>query len=399
MVPQFLIRRDKRDLSVKSIEMVSMRGTVEIVGGGIGGLFTGYLLARQGWRVRINERHSQIREIGAALFLKNNSITLLEHLGIADLVLERAVRILRAEIRDHKDRLLQRRVLVDSARAFNLLRSDLVLGLAEAARRVGAEIITSSVVDRIDPTGSVVLRSGEIREANLIIVASGFKSDFRKKLGLEKVGRELANGATRILVPRTDFEAEDVTREWWSGRRRIGIVPATADLTHVYMSCPQSDSEGTALPVRIDRWARSFPMLTSFLDKLNDASGATRYPYSYVRCKKWSNGCIGLVGDAAHSMPPTLGQGVGCTLMNAYVLSEELLRWGDVPDALNAWERRIRHVTDRTQKWALRYDALMSNWPLWLSDVRRGVIWAFGRVGWLNARMRIADQIHAHRQF
>jgi hypothetical protein len=31
--------------------------------------------------------------------------------------------------------------------------------------------------------------------------------------------------------------------------------------------------------------------------------------------------------------------------------------------------------------------------PLCLSDLRRGVIWAFGRVRWLNARMRIADRV------
>jgi 2-polyprenyl-6-methoxyphenol hydroxylase-like FAD-dependent oxidoreductase len=163
------------------------------------------------------------------------------------------------------------------------------------------------------------------------------------------------------------------------------------------MSCPQSDSAGSALPVNVDNWARSFPMLSSFLSTLVDASGVTRYPYSYVHCSKWSRGCIGLIGDAAHSMPPTLGQGAGCTLMNAYVLSEELSRSDEVVSALNTWERRIRHITDQTQKWALRYDALMSNWPLWLSDVRRGVIWAFGRLNWLNARMRIADRIHAHQ--
>src|SRR4051794_17070146 len=102
--------------------------TAEIVGGGIGGLFAGYLLARQGWRVRINERSPQIREIGAALFLKNNALAVLEHVGIADMVLKNAVHIRRAEVRDHKDRLLQRRVLVGSSRAFNLLRSDLVQG-------------------------------------------------------------------------------------------------------------------------------------------------------------------------------------------------------------------------------------------------------------------------------
>jgi 2-polyprenyl-6-methoxyphenol hydroxylase-like FAD-dependent oxidoreductase len=369
-----------------------MRGTVEIVGGGIGGLFTGYLLARQGWRVRINERHPQIREIGAALFLKNNALTVLEHVGIADLVLKRAVHIQRAEVRDHKDRLLQRRALVDSARAFNLLRSDLVLGLAQAARSVGATIVTDSTVQRVDPRGSVVLETDEIRMADLVVVANGFNSDFRTHLGLARVAKELTNGATRILVQRTDFEKEDVTREWWSGRRRIGIAPATALLTHGYMSCPQSDLTGIALPIDIDSWVQLFPMLRPFLEKLQDATGGTRYPYTYVRCSRWSKGCVALIGDAAHSMPPTLGQGAGCTLMNAYVLSEELRQSDDVPSALVAWEHKIRHITDETQRWALRYDVLMSNWPLWLSDVRRGVIWAFGHVRWLNSRMRIADR-------
>jgi 2-polyprenyl-6-methoxyphenol hydroxylase-like FAD-dependent oxidoreductase len=164
-------------IEFQKTEMSSrMRGNVEIVGGGIGGLFTGYLLARQGWQVRINERHPQIREIGAALFLKNNSITLLEHLDIADIVLKRAIRIRRAEIRDHNDRLLQRRVLVDNARAFNLPRSDLVLGLAHAARSVGAQIVTGASVQRVDPAGSVLLESGEARKADLVVVASGWSA-------------------------------------------------------------------------------------------------------------------------------------------------------------------------------------------------------------------------------
>jgi 2-polyprenyl-6-methoxyphenol hydroxylase-like FAD-dependent oxidoreductase len=134
-------------------------------------------------------------------------------------------------------------------------------------------------------------------------------------------------------------------------------------------------------------------MLHPVLEKLREATGATRYPYTYVRCSRWSKGRAALVGDAAHSMPPTLGQGAGCTLMNAYVLNEELSRANDVPSALSAWERRIRHVIDETQKWGLRYDALTSNWPLWLSGVRHAVIWSFGRFRPLNVRMRIADHV------
>ncbi len=270
--------------------------------------------------------------------------------------------------------------------------------MAQAASNVGAEIVTDTLVQRVDRTGAVFLDNGGVRKADLVVVASGFNSDFRNQLGLTTVARQLANGATRILVPRTCFEAEDMTREWWSGRRRFGIAPATAALTHAYMSCPQSDVVGVALPVDVNTWAQSFPMLAPMLDRLRHATGGTRHAYTYVHCHRWSDGSIALVGDAAHSMPPTLGQGAGCTLMNAYVLSEALSQSDDVQTALAAWERKIRRITDETQKWALRYDALMSNWPLWLSDARRGVIWAFGRSRWLNERMRIADRIDVRQK-
>ena len=344
--------------------------------------------------MRINERSPQIREIGAGIFLKNNAVTILEHLGIADTVLKRAIWLRRAEVRDHHDRLLQQRPLIDSARVFNLPRADLVLGLAEAARDAGAEIATSAAVTRVEADGSVTLDADETRRADLVVAADGFGSGARRHLGLGVVVKELSNGATRLLVPRTDFEREDMTREWWSGRRRIGIAPATDDLTYTYMSSPQSDIAGAALPVDIESWQTSFPMLRPFFDKLVGAADGSRYAYTYVRCHRWSKGRVALIGDAAHSMPPTLGQGAGCTLMNAYVLCDELTRTGDVPAALDAWELRIRYVTDQTQRWALRYDALMSNWPLWLSGARHGVIWSFGRLKWLNARMRIADRVY-----
>jgi 2-polyprenyl-6-methoxyphenol hydroxylase-like FAD-dependent oxidoreductase len=370
-----------------------MRGTVEIVGGGIGGLFTGFVLANGGWRVRINESAPEIREIGAGIFLKNNSIVVLEHLGIADQVLDRAIWLRRAEIRDHHDRILQRRELVDAARVFNLPRADLVLGLAGAAKRAGAEILTSSPIRTVTPAGRITLDNGDARDADLIIAADGFRSKLRDELELKIVAKELANGATRFLVPRSNSEPENMTREWWSGRRRIGIAPASTDLTYTYMSCPESDSAGSALPVNVGTWKRSFPMLAPFFEKVGVAAGGTRYAYTYTRCRRWFRGRVALIGDAAHSMPPTLGQGAGCTIMNAYVLCDELGRAKDVPSALAAWEQRIRYVTDETQKWALRYDALMSNWPIALSGARRGVIWSFGRLASLNARMRIADRI------
>jgi len=370
-----------------------MRGRAEIVGGGISGLFTGYLLARSGWTVRIHERDDAIREIGAGIFLKNNSLSLLERLGIASRIFQHAVVLRRAEIRDHKNAVLQQRVLADRARVYNVPRADLVLGLADAARQAGVQIVTSAPVAAAEPQGRLQFENGDIRQADLIVACDGFRSRLRRQLGLEAVAKELTNGATRFLVPRTDFEAEDMTREWWSGRRRVGIAPATADLTYTYMSSPQRDVSGAALPVDVESWQRAFPMLAPFFERLRDAEGGTRFPYTYVRARRWSSGRVALVGDAAHAMPPTLGQGAGCSMMNAYVLADALRLADEVTGGLAAWEARIRYVTDQTQLWSLRYDALMSNWPLWLSAMRRGIIWSFGRSKQLNSRMRIADRV------
>ena len=371
-----------------------MRGTAEIAGGGITGLFTGYLLAREGWRVRIHERADDVREIGAGIYLKNNSISLLEHLGIAERVVGKSIWLRRAEIRDHNDAIVQQRSLTGGARVYNLPRSDLVLNMAAVARDAGAQVVTHSSVEAVEPRGRVVLASGETFDADLVIVSDGFRSRLRQQLGTEILARELGNGATRFLVPRTDFEREEITREWWSGRRRVGLAPASATMTYTYMSSPQSDRDSCALPLDVESWLRDFPMLAPFLERLRGVTTGTRFAYCVAKNSRWSNGRVAILGDAAHAMPPTLGQGAGCSMMNAYSLVDTLRDADDVAAGLVQWQDRIRYVTDQTQAWALRYDALMSNWPRWLSGLRRGIIWSFGKSTTLNGKMRVADRVN-----
>lgn len=365
----------------------------EIVGGGIAGLTMAYLLARRGWRARVHERAPEIREIGAGIFLKNNSVAILESLGIADRVLARGIQLLTAEIRDHRGKLIQQRALTGLSRVFNVPRADVVLGLAAAARAQGAEIVVGSTVERIDPAGGITLAGGERHRADLIVLAGGNRSALRDQLGLTARAFELGTGATRFLVPRTGFESVDGTREFWSGRRRIGIAPCTADLTYTYMSCPESDLSGRALPVDVASWQHSFPPIAGFFDGLRAAGGGTRFAYFHVVCSRWSKGRVAVIGDAAHALPPTLGQGAGLTVTNAAALAAMLDIERDIDAALSGWEARYRPITDQTQRWSLRYDALTARWPRELSAVRRAIIWGFGRFRWLNDRMRVADRV------
>ena len=167
-------------------------------------------------------------------------------------------------------------------------------------------------------------------------------------------------------------------------------MPCSDNLSFVFQVCPEWDRAASALPIDLECWSRAFPRLRREIEFLAQTE-AMRHNFGIVRCPRWQKGRVAIIGDAAHGMPPTLGQGAGLTLMNAYALAIALDRYRTVDEALPAWETAVRFVTDRTQRWAMRYDFLTREWPEPLWFVRAAIIRAF-RLPALNRRMRIADQ-------
>src|ERR1700687_2483389 len=99
-----------------------MKRHAEIAGGGIAGLSSAIMLARQGWTVRVHERSPEIREVGAGIQLKNNAIEVLEEIGIFDRIAPHGYRLERARHRDPDGRLMQERVLAGKSRVHVFLR-------------------------------------------------------------------------------------------------------------------------------------------------------------------------------------------------------------------------------------------------------------------------------------
>ena len=56
----------------------------EIAGAGIVGLGTASLLARSGWSVRIHERSSELREVGAAIGIRGAGLEVLRQIGVVE---------------------------------------------------------------------------------------------------------------------------------------------------------------------------------------------------------------------------------------------------------------------------------------------------------------------------
>lgn len=348
------------------------------------------LLARAGWQVRVHEQSAALREIGAGVFLKHNARSVLARMGLLEGLMSGGVEILRARVLDADGKLLQERSLQGDLAILDLLRQNLLQSLAAAAVEAGAEIRTGSRVRSATASGDLVLDSGEVASADLAVAADGHRSAVRESVGLTRSFRILAAGATRLLVPRPADDGVAEVREYWSGRRRVGITPCTGTESYVYLTCRNDDVEGAALPVRAAVWAGAFPALAPTLESIGDLA-ATRTPYSLARARSWRAGRVVLLGDAAHALPPTLGQGAGMTLMNAWTLASVLEERGEIAEALELWETRQRPLVERTQRWAARYSWLSASTPPWMAGGRAALIALLGRTPGFNAYMRAVD--------
>jgi 2-polyprenyl-6-methoxyphenol hydroxylase-like FAD-dependent oxidoreductase len=363
----------------------------EVAGAGFAGLAVAAMLAERGWRVRVRERSDAIREIGAGIFLHNNGLLVLEEMGIMAELAAHGTELEWERMRDSRGRSLQNRRLVGAARVWGFPRQAVIDSLHAAALKRGVEIVTSSAVESAFAEGWLIGAGGERFQADLIVGADGHRSVVRRSLGLTRVERLLPTTSIRFLLPGRRLAPEPVTTEHWSGRRRLALAASGPGTTYCYMACPASDESGSAVPLDVESWTAHFPLLGDVFELLH-RSEAHRSSYSFVRAEPWYAGRAVLLGDAAHALAPTLGQGTNLALANARSLVTFLESARDVTRALADWERAVRPVTDATQVWAGRYDRATKHWPDWLLPARAATIWAFGAFPPLNARLRQADR-------
>ncbi|WP_376093681.1 FAD-dependent oxidoreductase [Roseomonas sp. CCTCC AB2023176] len=350
----------------------------EIAGAGFAGLCAALALLHRGWSVRLHERAPTLRNEGFGIAIHENGIRVLEALGVLDAVLERALRISRMETRDREGRTTS--VHVPRSRTYRISRQHMVQVLAEAVEAQGGEIRTGSAATGALPEGRLRLKGGEELAADLVLAADGYRSAIRDGLGLLQRRITLGDGAMRLVIPRTPEERASeptdsaVAHENWSGRRRIIVNACGPDEVYVAMSCPADDVAGQRTPIDLDAWTRSFPALSGVLERVAASADWTRVRWTrfeIIRLHRWSRERVAILGDAAHAMPPNLGQGGGCAMMNALALAVAL-DGGGVEEGLADWERRERPLTDHTQRWSRLYSAT-TFWPDWLRAAAFGI--------------------------
>jgi 2-polyprenyl-6-methoxyphenol hydroxylase-like FAD-dependent oxidoreductase len=340
------------------------RRHAEIAGAGFAGLTAACALAQRGWSVRVHERGEKLRTTGAGIYIYENGLRVLEAVGAYEAAVAGANPAHRREVRDERNRLISVHRWDASARAFSIVRQRVINALAAAASGAGVEIVTGSAVAGVSDKGELLLADGQRLAADLVIGADGSNSRVRDSLGLLAQRRLLPDGAIRLLIEKTDDERAseegNKTVEYWSGSRRLLYTPCSD--TDVYIALTMLDSDLSARRVPLDRaeWTRSFPRLGSLIARLDDDARYDRF--EVIKLKRWSADKVALIGDAAHALPPNLGQGGGFAMMNALSLAVYLDRHADVADALARWERDERPRTERIQRLSVFY-GLPTTWP------------------------------------
>jgi 2-polyprenyl-6-methoxyphenol hydroxylase-like FAD-dependent oxidoreductase len=355
----------------------------EIVGAGFAGLTAACALAQRGWSVRVHERAERLRATGAGIYIYENGLRVLEAVGAYEEAVASANAAHTREVRDDDNRVVSVHRW-EGSRVFSIVRQRVINALAAAARRAGAEIVTNSQGVNATPDGELLMGNGGEFKADLIVAADGSNSRLRDALGLISKRKFLPDGCTRLLIP-TEAEERNAgagrrTVEYWSGTRRLLYTPCSDDEVYLALVMLDGDAAGKRVPVDKDEWKRSFPHLQLLIDRVGQDGRYDRF--ELIKLKSWSAGRVAVIGDAAHALPPNIGQGGGCAMMNALSLAVNLNQYNDIREALAAWEHFERPITDHTQRISVLL-GLPSTWP----PLFRGLALSLaGRSKWLTAQ-------------
>jgi len=367
-----------------------MKRHAEIAGAGFAGLTAACALAQRGWSVRVHERGQRLRTTGAGIYIYENGLRVLAAVGAYAAAVKGAPFAHTREVRDDRNRVISVHRW-EGSRVFSIVRQTVINALAAAAERAGAEIVTSSVVTAASADGELALADGRKLKADLIVGADGGNSAVREAVGLLWQRKFLVDGATRLLIAKTEQErlAADAgtTVEYWAGTRRVLYTPCSETDIYIALTMLDRDEIAKATPVRKDAWKRWFPHLEPLIDRVGEQGRYDRF--DLIKLRRWSAGRVALVGDAAHAQPPNIGQGGGCAMMNALSLAVHLERHADVPAALAAWEKNERPITEHAQRISYLL-GLPTTWPPLLRTIALG--WA-GRSKWL-VRQRTKTALH-----
>lgn len=335
------------------------------------------MLARQGRDVVVFERFEQAGPVGAGFMLQPTGLAVLDALGLTPAVEAMAQPI------DHLfGREARRGRIVLDVRYDDLKRPRPALGVHRAALfdvlhraclAAGVAFETSREMVAADAGRLTDARGVSSAAFDLVVDASGARSRIAAARGAAP--RPLAWGALWATVPwpGDPFDARALQQVYRGASKMIGVLPVGArpdspDRLATFFWSLRTDAHAAWRTAGLDPWKREvralWPETAGLLESLTDPDQLTLARYGHHTLARPVADRLAIIGDAAHSTSPQLGQGVNMGLLDAHSLTDALATHADLTDALSAWAA--------ARRWHVRlYQALSLGFtPFYQADGR-----------------------------
>ncbi|MCX4985367.1 FAD-dependent monooxygenase [Streptomyces sp. NBC_00250] len=331
-----------------------------VIGAGIGGLAAAATLRRAGVEVQIFERAPELRPGTTAVSLMSNAVLALRTQGI-DIApgLDK-----RGEVFDELKFLTKRgrliralpfRELADRLGASNhaVHRADLQQTLLDALGDDQVIEVNAAATGFVtgDDGVEVTFEDGRKASGDVLIGADGFNSAIRRQVaGAE----EPRSGNYVCWLATVPFSHPRLTKgyaaHYWGRGQRFGL----ADIGHgrAYWWGTKNVPDWVSGTPRLGK-EKIAGVFAGWADEVQEAIRVT--PEETIVTitaqdrpflQRWGTGRTTLLGDAAHPMLVSLGQGAALAIEDAVVLAEHLKDATDLPAALRGYEDERRPRTE-----------------------------------------------------
>jgi 2-polyprenyl-6-methoxyphenol hydroxylase-like FAD-dependent oxidoreductase len=317
-----------------------MAGSALVIGAGVAGLATAVGLRRDGWHVEICERGPRVETGGAAFGMWPAAQRGLAELGVAPRLQAGSVPYRTAAVRSVRgqhlaDLPLQRIERTEGRPVVLVLRQVLMEALLDTLADLGGGPVRVGTTPALDRAA--------LERFDLVVGADGIRSAVRPLVDADALPpRALGATAWRGVCDGV----EEAYGEVWGAGMFTGVTPGGPGRTNWYVAvshrrCPPDFER---LGAAVHGWPSPVPEVLSRTcpaDVLRHDIWDLPPPRRYARDR------AALVGDAAHAMAPSLGQGACQAVLDAVALVDCLAGFPDVPAALRAYDRARRPTGTR----------------------------------------------------
>jgi 2-polyprenyl-6-methoxyphenol hydroxylase-like FAD-dependent oxidoreductase len=275
--------------------------------------------------------------------------------------------------------------------------------LFDAVRAERIEIVPATAI-----TGSAVASGGRYLEAasgrrlgpfDLVVDASGAGSPLRRLARGKVASRPFRFGAVwaPVALPADWPTPDRLVQRYHGARIMIGVLPIGSlrvdgpRLAALFWSLP-ADEHAAWRARGLDRWRAEvkglWPAVAPLVDQLGSVDDLAFARYSDLVTETPYAERLAIIGDAAHSTSPQLGQGANLALLDAEALARCVAEHGfDIATALARYGALRRdHVRfyQRASRWLTPFFQSESRAAGALRDALLGPA---GRIGYLQRQM------------